>query len=44
VLAVNADTHAEMMKRAEVGVVADVQGVIPALLAMLEQEAGDEAA
>ncbi len=44
VLAVNADAHAEMMKRAELGVVADVQGVIPALLALLEREKDDEAA
>ena len=37
VIAVNTDLHAEMIKRANLAVVADAQAVMPALLAILEE-------
>ncbi|MGQ9364928.1 electron transfer flavoprotein subunit alpha/FixB family protein [Azospirillum sp. ST 5-10] len=38
VIAVNTDLHAEMIKRADLAVVADAQAVMPALLRLLEEE------
>lgn len=43
VIAVNADPHAEILKRADLGIVADVQEVMPALTALLHnRNAGDD--
>jgi len=38
VIAVNLDPHAEILKRADLGIVADVQAVMPALAALLRGE------
>ena len=38
VIAVNTDLHAEMIKRADLAVVADAQAVMPALMRLLEEE------
>jgi len=39
VVAVNADAHAPMIQRADLAIVADVQRVMPALAALIEQQA-----
>jgi electron transfer flavoprotein alpha subunit len=41
VIAVNTDLHAEMIKRADLAIVADAQAVMPALVAKLEEVGHD---
>lgn len=41
VVAVNTDLHAEMVKRADLAVIADAQHVMPALTRLLEEQAHD---
>jgi electron transfer flavoprotein alpha subunit len=43
VIAVNADPHAEILKRADLGIVADVQEVMPALIDLLNGRGEDRA-
>ena len=42
VVAVNTDLHAEMIKRADLAIVADAQAVMPALIRLLTQRSGGD--